>query len=210
MSENTDRHHWTDGNSLEGVPYEDQPKVVVAVRCYQKNPLSEDYSIPLPVEHFDITDWLQANPREQIRVLDQLRAELDGSDDLDALGDLDELDDATSGDHLVGLDEPGLPAGDDGTDIHLLSAYAKYLKECRDRDFIPFSDISGHAERAQEARHVALNEAHGQILAAVDRYTALAQANAALAGGRHVLFSDGGTEEQKRLWKETRPLVSAA
>lgn len=209
MSE-TAQNQWSDGKSLEGVPYEDQPKVVVAVRCYQKNPLSGDYSIPLPVAHFDITDWLQANPQEQIHVLNQLRAELQGSEDLDDLGDLDSLDDASSGDHLVGVEGLGLPAGDAGTDIHILSAYAKYLKECRDRDFIPFSDISGHAERAQEARHVALNEAHSEILAAVDRYTALAQANAALAVGCNVLFSDGGTDEQKRLWEETRPLVSAA
>lgn len=208
MSESA-QNQWSDGISLENIPYEEQPKVIVAVRCYETNTLFPDRAVAEPAQHFDITDWLQANPQEQILVLNQLRVELKGSEDLDDLGNLDELDDASSGDHLVGLDEPGLPAGNAGTDIHLLSAYAKYLKDCRDRDFIPFSDISGHAERAQNARHVALNDAHGEILAAVERYTALAQANAALAGNR-VLFSDGGTDEQRRLWDQTRPLMSAS
>lgn len=201
------RSRWSDGISLEGIPYADQPKVIVAVQCYRKNPDFPDYSIPLAIEHCDITDWLQANPCEQNKILDQVFEALNGSDDLDELGDPDELDDAVSGDHLVGLDDPGLPAGDDGTDIHLLSAYVRYLKECRDRDFIPFSDEAGHAERIGNLRREALDSAHGDVLSALDRYTVLVRENAA-ADERCTLFSSAQSEQHRQLWEKAQPLVA--
>ena len=195
---------WSDGVSLEGIPYEDQPKVIVTVSTYNAvNGMDRGNSTA-----HDITDWLQANIPEQIRILDRIEELLEGSTDLDDL-DLDELlEDNQSGDSLLGPEGPGLPAGDAGTDVYLLSAYIRYLKECRDRNFIPFSDEKGYAERARNARHEALNEAHGEILSALDRYTAMAQANA--EAGCYVLFSDAPSPQQIALQDKVRPLVSAS
>lgn len=191
--------HWSEGDTLEGVPYENQPKVIVAVQCFEVNARNPDDSYPLPVQHCDITDWLQANPAEQLTVLNQIQAALpQGSTDLDDLGEPDELNDSVSGDHLVGLDEPGLPTGTGGTDIHLFPAHVKYLKECRDRRFIPFSDDAGHAERAENARQNVLNIAYDDILSAVGKYTPLAQENAVMAG-QQVLFSNDLSAQQKQL-----------
>lgn len=208
LESSTRTGHWSEGDSLEGVPYERQPKVIVAVQCYETNPQNPDYSYPLPIQYCDITDWLHANTAEQLTILDQIEEALPaGSTNLDDLGEMDQLNDSVSGDHLVGLDELGLPAGTGGTDIHLVSAYVKYLKECRDRRFIPFSDDAGHAERAEAARHEALNTAHDDILSAVGKYTLLAQENA-IAAGQQALFSSGLSEEQKKLWEKAHPLVA--
>ena len=151
MTETATRSHWSDGISLEGVPIHEQPRVIVRVQCFRKNPAFPDHATPLPVEFCDLTDWLQSNFSEQLKILDQIESSLpEGSTDLDDLGDPYRLDDDASGDHLVGLDDPQLPTGDAGTDIHLVSGYVKYLLACRDRGFIPFSDISGHLERTRD------------------------------------------------------------
>lgn len=197
MSDAVSRHPWSEGTSLEGVPYEDQPKIIVDVQCYRQNPDFIDHGIPLPIEHCDITDWMQSNPHEQITILDQIISELDGSTDLDDLGDPNDLDDADSGDHLVGGDGHGMPAGDDGTDIHILSAYVKYLLACRDQNFIPFSDIAGHAQRTEEALKVAMDEAHQDIMTAVDRYSALAIEH--FSASHTPLFSDDTTAPEQNL-----------
>ena len=208
VESSTRTSHWSEGDSLEGVPYKDQPKVIVAVQCFQANPQNPDYSIALPVQHCDITGCLKANPAEHLTILDQIEAALPaGSTDLDDLGDPDDLNDSVSRDHLVGLGELGLPAGNGGTDIHLVSAYVKYLKECRDQRFIPFSDVAGHAERAESARHDPLNVAHDDILSAVGKYTLLAQENA-VAAGQQALFSNGLSAQQKQLWEKSHPLVA--
>lgn len=199
MSESANRSKWSEGVSLEGIPYEDQPKVIVTVSTYNTvNGMDRGNSTA-----HDITDWLQANIPEQIRILDRIEELLDGSTDLDDL-DLDEvLEDNQSGDSLLGPGGPDLPRGDAGTDVYLLSAYIRYLKECRDRNFIPFSDEKGHADRARNARHAALNDAHEEIFSAVGRYTVLAQANAAAAEQR-----DGQPEQRKTLGEKTRALVA--
>lgn len=204
MSEPATSSKWSDGLSLEGIPYEDQPKVVVTVSTYNTvNGMDRGNSTA-----HDITDWLQTNIPEQIRTLDRIEELLEGSTELDDLN-LDEiLEDNHSGDSLLGPGGPDLPRGDAGTDVYLLSAYIRYLKECRDRNFIPFSDEKGHDERARNARHAALNVAHGEILSALDRYTAMAQANAEAGGS--VLFSDAPSPQQVELRDKVRPLVSAS
>ena len=193
---------WSNGVSLEGVPYEDQPKVLVTVSTYDN---VDGMDRGNSTAH-DITDWLQANIPEQIRILDRIEDLLEGSTDLDDL-DLDELlEDNQSGDSLLGPEGPGLPTGDAGTDVYLLSAYIRYLKECRDRNFIPFSDEKGRAERVRDARQAALSEAHGDVISALDKFTELARAHA--EAGCYVLFSDAPSSQQIELQDKVRPLVS--
>lgn len=196
---------WSDGISLESIPYEDHPKVIVTVSTYNTvNGMDRGNSTA-----HDITDWLQANIPEQIRILNQIEALLDGSTELDDLN-LDEvLEDNHSGDRLLGPDGPGLPTGDAGTDVYLLSAYIRYLKECRDRNFVPFSDEKGHEERLHAAQEQTLDNAREEILSAVDRYTLLARETAA-AGNRRPLFSDEDVEQHKQLQDRTRSLVGAS
>lgn len=193
---------WYDGLSMEGLAYAEQPKVMVKVVCHRPNPNNSRYSMALPATEHDITDWLQAHPEEQLHILKQI----EDVSDLDTIDEHTEMDDQVSGDHLVGLEEPKLPAGEAGTDIYLVSAYLGYLRQCRDRELIPFSDHAGHAKRVRAARHRALNAAHAQITAAVDNYTALAQENAAAEAGPVEM----ATLTERDVSRRTLELVNAA
>jgi hypothetical protein len=190
MSKTITRSNWAEGISLETVPYEQQPKVIVQVNRFEKDAGRSERTVALAPVYCDITDWLQANPKQQIIVLNQIEAALPaGSVDLDDLSWLDELDDAESGDHLIDLAELGLPTGAAGTDIHLFAAYVQYLRDCREQRFIPFSDDSGHAERARQTENTVPTES-----------LSVADTSAAL-------FSGGLTAQQKQLWAESQRLV---
>lgn len=198
MSDPAARATWSEGLSLEGVPYERQPKVMVTVCRYIE---VRGHLLGLPLTQHDITDWLQSNPQEQLQILDAIEALLNGSTNLDDLGDLDDLDDGVSGEYLLDLPNgPGLPAGPAGTDVHLLSAYASYLRDCRDHDYIPFSDVSGHAERTASAvgtEPPAAGQEDSQELPRVFIPNAPAEL---------LVFSHSTSAEQQQLWKRSRPL----
>lgn len=198
MSDPSDRPAWSDGLSLEGIPYERQPKVMVTVCRFVE---VRGHLLGLPLTRHDITDWLQSNPQEQLRILDAIEALLDGSTNLDDLGDLDCLDDGASGEYLLDLtDGPGLPAGPAGTDVHLLSAYARYVRDCRDQDYIPFSDVSGHAERTASGAGAEPPAAGPEDAKELPRVF-IPNAPAEL-----LVFSHSTSPEQQSLWKRSRPL----
>ena len=154
-----------DRTSLEGMPYEGQPKMIVDVAIYDLD--YRDNSILRERTEVDVTGYFYDHPEEVQSLADDHEIELDGSTVRSDDGEMNFEGDPASGD--LYLDEEGFveATGPGGTDADVASAFANYVDECRQRGVRPFSDIEGHAQRsrakkrADHARH--LEEAQASI-----------------------------------------------
>ena len=154
-----------DRASLEGMPYEDQPKMIADVAIYDLD-YRED-SILREHTEVDVTGYFYDHPEEVQSLADDYGIELDGSTVLDDDDEVNVEGDPASGDRYLGEEGFVDYTGPGGTDVDVTSAFANYVGECRRRGVRPFSDIEGHAQRSRDkkradhARH--LEEAQASI-----------------------------------------------
>ena len=139
-----------DRASLEGVPYEDQPKMIADAAIYDLDRRGD--SVLRERVDLDVTDYFHAHPEEVEKLSEDYGIGLDGESADDGYTGQDE--DPASGDAYMEdpdfLDE--VERGGGGTDVDVSGAFATYVAECRRRGVRPFSDQSGHEQRMARKR----------------------------------------------------------
>jgi len=143
--------------SLEGTPYEEQPKAIAPVTTYRLGGGSRgDDSIRDDEQMVDVTGWLYENPDVVEQLATDYELPLHGADEIE----LDDYEDETSGDGWIGDEDLDIPTGEGGTDFDLSRAYAEYVQECRHQGVVPFSDRAGHQQRKRDRARARLRESH--------------------------------------------------
>src|SRR5699024_1276448 len=108
--------------SLEGTPYEEQPKAIAPVTTYRLGGGSRgDDSIRDDEQMVDVTGWLYENPDVVEQLATDYELPLHGADEIE----LDDYEDETSGDGWIGDEDLDIPTGEGGTDFDLSRAYAR-------------------------------------------------------------------------------------
>lgn len=180
---------WGDRKSLEGVPYEDQPKVMADVDLHTWSGMR---LVPVREEQADITDWMYDHYEQ---IAEDHEIPLDGSD-------TEFFPDYESGQDLEYeiITFAGIHAGGNSADVDVSGALRQYLSACEQRDVIPFSDREGREQRMQDR---ADTERHATIARAEREFRQVGEnprrrsglgAKAAAAQAAREVYQDLATE----------------